>query len=289
MSYSFLHPPARQAYKNYAALKFVMFWVFVFWLYGSLKVQPALQADKWASVSVSAALSFGIVFLTYAAAKSWLHPDRIDGPGGLGWIYSILATLVSVSDVFFVYERMEALSVNGLISTSVTTSPLFNYAVSGVLLVVNLAISVAMAAAYYRAGLHDEAIQLDLMDGQHAYEHRQEFLSLLKDKCRIFFKNQRTKWNDGRSQVEHVSQIKGDRRTSEAAQSAAKAALASAEAERISLKADEISIENELHRQANARRKASFGRTSGPVIDGDYVDVTTRDNVVPFSRIPSED
>lgn len=289
MSHSLFHPTARQAYKNYLGAKLLMFWVFVFWLYGSLKVQAALQADKWATVTVAAALSFGIVFLTYAAAKAWQNPDRVDGPGALGWIYTLLAALVSASDVFFVHERMAALSVNGLISTSVTTSPFFNYVVSGVLLLVNLALSVSMAAAYYRAGLHDEAMQLDLMDAQHSNEHHQEFLTLLKDKFRIFFKNQRTKWNDGQSQVEHVSQIKGDRRTAEAAQSAAKADLISAEAERMSLKADAIAIENELLRQANARRKAAFGRATGPVIDGDYETVNTPDNIVPFSRIHLED
>jgi len=264
------HPTARQAYKNYFYLKVVLFWAFVFWLYGSLKVQPALQADKWATVSVAAALGFGIVFLTYAAAKSWRDPNNVDGPGGLGWFYTILAALVCASDVFFVHERMEALSVNGLISTSATTSPLFNYAVSAVLLIVNLALSLGMAAAYYRANLHEEAIQLDLMDAQYAHEHRQEWLNLMREKVRIFFTNRRRAWSDGAAQSMHVSQIKEDRRKGEAARSAAMSAMETQKAEKMRLDAEAMEIENQKRRNAHARAKAALG----PIIEGEFKDVS---------------
>lgn len=283
--HSLFHPTARQAYKNYFYLKVVLFWAFVFWLYGSLKVQPALQADKWATVSVAAALSFGIVFLTYAAAKSWRDPNNVNGPGGLGWFYTVLAFIVCASDVFFVHERMEALSVNGLISTTPTTSPLFNYAVSGVLLIVNLALSLGMAAAYYRANLHEEAIQLDLMDAQYVYEHRQEWLNLLREKVRIFFSNRRREWSDGAAQVIHVSKIKEDRRKTEAARSEAQAAMEAQKAEKMRLDAEAMEIENQKRRNAHARAKASLG----PIFEGDYKDITDEDNVITFTNLNRED
>lgn len=172
---SFFTPTARQTYKRCTNAKILLFCVFVYWVNLSITTQPALAGLKWGTLFIAGALAVGLVLSSGAAAKGWFDPKRQKGklPESNVIIMTALAIFFAAADIYFVSERINAQRANPL-NAGGGGSDFIAYALSSMLLLVNLLLSVIWAKSYYAAGLDAEAKAAGDLDAAHEAELREK-------------------------------------------------------------------------------------------------------------------